>query len=73
VETALTLFAELGATIWQAKTLILRSDIHQGQGAEALADRDLDQAIELLGTVRNTEAARLRRELERNRGDAVSR
>ena len=73
VETALALFAELGATIWQAKTLILRSDIHQDRGAEVLADQDLDQAIELLGTVRNAEATRLRQELERNRGDAVSR
>ena len=70
---AFALFTELGSTIWRAKTLILRSDIHQGQGEDALANRDLDEAIDLLGALDSVEAVRLRQELERNRGNAIFR
>jgi DNA-binding SARP family transcriptional activator len=72
IDAALTRFAELGATIWQARALILRSDMHDGRGEDDPAARDLDAAIDLLGTVQSTEAVRLRQELERNRGNAVS-
>ncbi|WP_459712512.1 AfsR/SARP family transcriptional regulator [Actinophytocola sp. KF-1] len=73
VEAALKLFADLGATIWQAKALVLRADIHQGRGEDDIADRDLAEAIELLGTVESTEAIRLRQELEHHRGNAMTR
>ncbi len=72
-DAANALFAGLGATVWHAKALILRSDIHQGQGEDALAARDLEQAIGLLRAVDSAEANRLREELEQNRGNAVCR
>lgn len=67
VDEAHTLFAELGSTVWQAKALMLRSDIHQGRGEEALANQDLEKAIDLLSTVPSAEATRLRAELELNK------
>ncbi|OLF13209.1 hypothetical protein BLA60_07120 [Actinophytocola xinjiangensis] len=73
VAAAHELFVELGSTVWHAKTLILRSDIHQGDGADEMATQDLRQAIELLSTVSSVEAMRLREELERNRGSAIYR
>jgi DNA-binding SARP family transcriptional activator len=71
VDAAYTLFTELGSTVWQAKSLILRSDIHQGRGEDGRAADELDRAIYLLATVDSAEAARLRAELARNRGDAI--
>ncbi|HEX6354999.1 AfsR/SARP family transcriptional regulator [Actinophytocola sp.] len=73
VDAALVLFEDLGATLWRAKALILRSDIHQGRGEDDLAAHGLTQALELLGTVDSAEAVRLRGELERNRGSAIIR
>jgi DNA-binding SARP family transcriptional activator/tetratricopeptide (TPR) repeat protein len=73
VDAAHALFAEFGSTVWHAKTLILRSDIHQGRGEDELVSRDLDHAIELLRTVNSAEAVRLREELERNRRSTILR
>ena len=73
MDTAFTLFTELGSTFWRAKTLILRSDIHQGQGEDTLATRDVDEAVDLLGALDSTEATRLRYELERSRKKAIFR
>ncbi|HEY0449922.1 AfsR/SARP family transcriptional regulator [Actinophytocola sp.] len=73
VDAAYTLFTELGSTVWRAKTLVLRSDVHQGRGEDELASRALEKAIGLLGAVDSLEATRLREELEQNRGNAVIR
>ncbi|MCT2583742.1 AfsR/SARP family transcriptional regulator [Actinophytocola gossypii] len=73
VDAAYALFTELDSTIWRAKSLILRSDIHQARGEEQLAARDLEQAITLLGKVHSVEATRLREELERTYGSAIFR
>jgi DNA-binding SARP family transcriptional activator/predicted ATPase len=73
IDEALTLFTELDSTVWRAKVLILRSDLHQGRGDDDLASRDLSQAIALLGSVESAEARRLREELEHNRGNAIFR
>ncbi|MDQ3787531.1 MAG: tetratricopeptide repeat protein, partial [Actinomycetota bacterium] len=72
-EAALTLFTDFGATIRQARALVLRSDIHQGRGDDGAAASDLSKAIELLATVDSPEAVRLRKELQRDRGNAMSR
>ncbi len=73
VEAAHALFTELDSTVWRAKALVLRADVHQARGADDLAARALDEAIELLGTVDSAEAVRLRRELTRNRRNTINR
>ncbi|MGH3756277.1 AfsR/SARP family transcriptional regulator [Actinophytocola sp.] len=73
VEEAHRLFVELDSTVWRARALILRSDIRRARGEHELATCDLDQAIDLLGTVGSAEANRLREELEHNHGNAILR
>ena len=58
------MFAELGAVVWHAKTLILTSDVHQGAGDLDQAREDIANAVELLKKADTREAARLRAELE---------
>jgi DNA-binding SARP family transcriptional activator len=72
-DSADTVFEELRATVWRARTLVLRSDIQRDQGAEDLAASDLNLAFELLASVHSAEARRVRAELERDRGNAVVR
>ncbi len=71
-EAARVGFSDLGSAIWHAKALILLSNVQRSQGASDLAHRDLNQAVELLSTVRSAEAARLREELAQDRGSAAS-
>jgi tetratricopeptide (TPR) repeat protein len=57
------LFAELGSTVWHAKTLILISDIRQGAGELDRARHEIQQADELLTHAHSKEAERLAAEL----------
>jgi DNA-binding SARP family transcriptional activator len=66
IDAAHQVFTELGATLWHAKTLILRSDIHHGRAENVLADADIVEAVRLLRTAGSAEALRLRAELEGN-------
>lgn len=66
VDKALDLFTELGSTVWQAKTLILRSDMRRSLD-DARCSLDLDRALALLDTVGSVEATRLRAALVHDR------
>ncbi len=56
-------FAELGSTVWHAKTLILISDVHHGTGDLDRAREAVDKADRLLRGADSKEAQRLTEEL----------
>ncbi len=60
-------FGELGSSLWLAKTLILRSEVHETGGRVREARQDLEEATELLSRIDSKETARLLLQLEEAR------
>ncbi|MET0233712.1 MAG: BTAD domain-containing putative transcriptional regulator [Kibdelosporangium sp.] len=56
------LFEELGMRLWLAKTLILRSEVHDNAGETELAESDLRQARDLLAAISSKQSDRLLRQ-----------
>jgi DNA-binding SARP family transcriptional activator len=67
LEKARDHFADLGTTMWQAKTLLLLSEVHVDDDHLATASREIDEAARLLAPIDSKEAARLRGQLEETR------
>ncbi|HEV8559938.1 MAG TPA: BTAD domain-containing putative transcriptional regulator [Actinophytocola sp.] len=53
------LFEKLDSALWQAKTLLLRSEVHLATRENQLAGEEVSQAVALLSTVDSPEAIRL--------------
>jgi hypothetical protein len=61
------LFEAMDSALWQAKTLILLSEVHLTGGEAALADEEVNRATVLLSTVDSPEAGRLLAQLSPDR------
>ena len=64
IERAHELFDELGMSLWLAKTLILRSEVHDNNGLAELATADLGRARGLLSGIGSKQSDRLLEQLE---------
>jgi DNA-binding SARP family transcriptional activator/tetratricopeptide (TPR) repeat protein len=53
------IFADLGAALWHAKTLVQLSEIHEGEGQAALATEELEEAARIASGVDSKEATKL--------------
>ncbi|MBP2329094.1 DNA-binding SARP family transcriptional activator [Kibdelosporangium banguiense] len=71
IEQAMWLFEELGMLLWQAKALILLSEVHDDAGENELMKADLEQARCLLAGIGAKQSDRLLRQLDEARSALV--
>src|SRR5207244_2254113 len=59
LERASTVFGEFGSALWQAKTLLLLSEVQESAGDIGQAGRSLDEAADLLNGMDSKESTAL--------------